>query len=107
MNAVSEIYNLTKSFPEEEKFGLVSQMRRSSVSIPSNIAEGYGRGSKVEYSRYVKISRGSLYELDTQVEIAKSQDFINNENYKRMMGHLEEIGKMINGLITALQKTNS
>ena len=106
MKLVSEIYSVTRSFPEEEKFGLVSQMRPSAVSIPSNIAEGYGRGSKVEYARYVKISRGSMYELDTQVEIAKTQDFINIEHYKHLMGNLEEIGKMLNGLVNALQKTS-
>ena len=106
MKLVSEIYKVTRNFPDTEKFGLVSQMRRSAVSIPSNIAEGYGRGSKVEYARYVKISRGSMYELDTQVEIARTQDFLNNENYKKITGNLEEIGRMLNGLVSALQKTS-
>lgn len=85
MSLVNEIYLTTKSFPEEEKFSLVSQMRRSAISIPSNIAEGYGRGSKSEYARFVKIARGSMYELDTQMEIAKSQKFLTQENYKNII----------------------
>ena len=106
MSLVNEIYLTTKSFPEEEKFSLVSQMRRSAISIPSNIAEGYGRGSKSEYARFVKIARGSMYELDTQMEIAKSQKFLTQENYKNINMRLDEIGRMINGLITALCKTS-
>lgn len=106
MSLVNEIYFTTKNFPEEEKFSLVSQMRRSAISIPSNIAEGYGRGTKTEYARFVKIARGSMYELDTQMEIAKSQKFLTQENYKNINMRLDEIGKMINGLITALCKTS-
>lgn len=104
MSLVNEIYTITKQFPEEEKFSLVSQMRRSAVSIPSNIAEGYGRGSKTEYARFVKIARGSMYELDTQMEIAKSQTFLTQANYKSILMRLDEIGRMLNGLVTALSK---
>jgi four helix bundle protein len=64
------VYSLTAKIPESEKFGLISQIRRSSVSIPSNIAEGYGRNYKKDYSRFLQIARGSLFECQTQIEIA-------------------------------------
>ncbi|MFP5436307.1 MAG: four helix bundle protein [Bacteroidia bacterium] len=70
MVVVTQIYNVTKSFPKEEVFGLTSQIRRCAVSIPSNIAEGYGRQSNPEFIRFVNIASGSLYELQTQIEIA-------------------------------------
>jgi four helix bundle protein len=65
------IYQLTRSFPAEERFGLASQLRRASVSVPSNIAEGAGRGSRGEFLRFIAIARGSLAELQTQLEIAR------------------------------------
>jgi len=71
MMLVSKIYELTRKLPEDERFGLISQMRRSSVSIPSNIAEGWGRLSRKNYIQFLRISRGSLYELETQILITK------------------------------------
>lgn len=104
MVLVDQIYEVSKAFPEEEKFGLTSQMRRAAVSIPSNIAEGYGRGGTKEYSRFVKISRGSVFELDTQVEIARNQNFINETVRINILNNMDEVGKMINGLIRSLEK---
>ena len=105
MVLVNQVYEITQGFPESEKFGLISQMRRAAVSIPSNIAEGYGRGSKLEYSRFVKISRGSLFELDTQMEIAKIQDFIDSSIHSDITKIVNEVGKMINGLIKSLERS--
>lgn len=78
---VKEIYLLTKTLPEEEKFGLISQMRRCAVSIPSNIAEGWRRNSTKSYVQFLTIARGSLLELETQIIICKELTYISNENY--------------------------
>src|SRR5690606_28578081 len=76
IDLVVSVYNLTKNFPIEEKFGLTSQLRRASVSIPSNIAEGAARSSKKEFIKYLYISLGSLAEVETQLEIAGRLKFI-------------------------------
>lgn len=76
MRLVTIVYNLTKAFPDEEKFGLISQIRRCSVSIPSNIAEGWGRLSRKNYIQFLRISRGSLFELETQILISKKLEYI-------------------------------
>ncbi|MDO4230215.1 MAG: four helix bundle protein [Capnocytophaga sp.] len=101
---VKQIYNVTRLFPEEEKFGLTNQIRRSSVSIPSNIAEGYGRGSSKSYLQFLSVARGSLFELETQLYIAKELRFISEENSQVIEGLIFEIGKMLNSLIVKLKK---
>lgn len=101
INLVKSTYNLTLSFPEDEKFGLTSQIKRASVSIPSNIAEGWGRTSTKEFIKYLKISRGSLFELETQVIIAKELNYIIDCN--EIEGLIEEISKMLNALIKKLE----
>lgn len=78
MDLVDEIYEISKDFPSEEKFGLTSQMRRAAVSVPSNLAEGAARKSKAEFANFVNIANGSLSELETQLLISKRQDYINN-----------------------------
>lgn len=93
---VVEIYKLTSTLPVEEKYGLVSQMRRAVVSIPSNIAEGSGRNSTKEYIRFVSISRSSLSELDTQLVICRGLNFISDLNQVKNL--VDEIGKMLHKL---------
>jgi len=101
---VKEIYLLTKKLPDEEKFGLTSQMRRCSVSIASNIAEGWGRNSTKSYIQFLRITRGSLLELETQVIICKELTYISNENYNRINNLIAEESKMLNALIKAINK---
>ena len=101
MDAVEEVYRLTERFPSEERFGLVSQMRRASVSIATNIAEGAARQTAKERLQFFFISRGSLSELDTQLEIAERLDFIQHEQRATTLQGLEEIGRLLNGLITS------
>ncbi|WP_109680619.1 four helix bundle protein [Xanthomarina spongicola] len=102
MALVTLIYNLTKTFPEDERFGLTSQMRRCSVSIPSNIAEGWGRLSRKNYIQFLRISRGSLYELETQILITKQLNYINDS--EKVESLIIEISKMLNSLIRKLEE---
>ena len=99
---VSEIYSVTKNFPNDERFGLTSQIRRAAVSIPSNIAEGKLRGGDVEFRRFLLIAFGSGGELETQIEIALKLGFINNSDYEKINSTLSEVMKMLNVLITKL-----
>jgi len=102
MNMVVMVYNLAKYFPDEEKFGLTSQIKRSAVSIPSNIAEGYGRNYTKDYLRFLQIARGSLFECQTQIEIAVNLQFVDNNHVKEINEFAVEIEKMLNSLITKL-----
>jgi len=104
MEMVTEIYRLTRNFPKEEMYGLVSQMRRAAVSIPSNIAEGQGRQSKGEFRQFLGIARGSYAELETQIEIAKNLGFLTIPN--PIDDQLAEVGRLLNGLIKSLATSN-
>lgn len=95
MQLVVLIYKITKSFPKDELFGLVSQMRKAVVSIPSNIAEGHGRCSNKELVRFLFISLGSSSELETQLIISKNLDLMNDENFKQLLLLNEEVRKML------------
>ena len=101
---VTEIYGLTKMLPTEEKFGLVSQMRRSGVSISSNLAEGHGRIGKNEFKHFVSISMGSLAELETQVLICQKLDYFTQNISDKLSENLNEINKMLHGLYKSLNK---
>ncbi len=104
---VKEIYIITRDFPNEEKYGLMSQMRRCAVSIPSNIAEGYGRQFKKETLQFLHISRGSLYELETQIYIAYDLSFISEEKLNKLLADLEECRRLLSGLINYFEKNLS
>ena len=104
MNWVTFVYSVTSKIPESEKFGLISQIRRSSVAIPSNIAEGYGRNYKKNYSRFLQIARGSLFECQTQIEIAINLNYISKEDCKEINELSIEIEKMLNSLINKLSE---
>lgn len=99
---VTKIYKLTRGFPDNEKFGLVSQMRRSAVSIPSNIAEGAARVSKKEFVRFLSIAQGSTSELETQLIISNNLGFLEERDIY-LLDELDEISRMINGLIKSLR----
>lgn len=106
MSLVTEIYKATSSFPKEEIFSITSQIRRCSISVPSNIAEGFGRKHKREYWRFLLISRGSLYELQTQIEIAGNLTFINENKLIELISHCNEIEKMLNKLISIIEQND-
>ena len=102
MALVKEVYALLKLLPKEEQYALSDQMRRSVVSIPSNIAEGYGRNSINDYARFLNIARGSKYELETQLHICVMLSYITEEQSKFAFELLQEIGKMLNSFIKKL-----
>jgi four helix bundle protein len=98
------IYALTRPFPNDERFGLISQMRRSSVSIASNIAEGSGRGSNPDFARFVEIAYSSLMELITQMKIASRQGLLPKPAYDEAYSKSETIARMLSGLRSSLAK---
>lgn len=101
-----DIYKTTVSFPKDEIFGLISQMKRSSSSIPTNIAEGCGRNSDKDFCRFLYIAFGSANELEYQILLSIDLSFINNENGQKLLYQIEEVKKMLNGLITKLNASS-
>lgn len=99
LELVSNVYKLTHSFPREEQFGLTSQIRRASVSIISNIAEGFARSSEIETKRFLEIARSSLVEVDTQIEISKTLGYISENNIKELKENSNHIFAMLTNLI--------
>ena len=98
MDLVTEIYRVTEGFPPEERFGLVKQMRRSAVSVPSNLAEGAARKGNGEFIQFLHMSMGSLSELDTQLEISRRLSFLTESDLARLGPLLSEVDKMLVGL---------
>ena len=102
MGLVEDVYRLTQRLPAGERFGLVAQMRRAAVSVPSNLAEGYGRGHRADYARHVAIANDSLNELQTQLLIAVRVGYLEAKADDGAMAMVAEIGKMLNALLRAL-----
>jgi len=101
---VLSIYYETKYFPKEEVYGLTSQIRRSAVSVPSNIAEGYGRGHSTDYIRFLQIASGSLYEFQTQLQIGLQLGYLNKEKYDEINSLSIEVEKMLSSLISKVRR---
>ena len=99
---VSEIYQLTSSFPKEEIYGLTNQIRRAAVSVPSNIAEGNGRGTSKDSNHFNFIARGSIYELETQLFIAFDLGYISEDQLKSILDKISECKKILQGFINYL-----
>ena len=99
-----EIYLITKNYPKEKIYGLVSQMRRSSVSIPCNIAEGYRRGHRKEYIQFLHMAHGSCGELETLMSLSYDLAMIDRDTFGKLYPMQEEISKLLNGLISSLVK---
>ncbi len=103
ISLVTKIYGITKTFPKDEQFGLTSQIRRASVSVASNIAEGAARASKKEFKHFLSIALGSSSELETQIIIAKNLNYINESVMSELLKCISVIQKMIYGLIKSLK----
>ena len=104
MDLSQEIYQVTRSFPKEEIFGLTNQLRRASVSIASNIAEGQGRLTQGEFLHFLGMARGSALEVETQLEIAKREGFTNVAVIERAQSIASEVVRILNAVITSLRK---
>ena len=98
------VYGITRSFPDDERFGLTNQMRRASVSVSSNIAEGSGRSSDKDFARFVEIGYGSVLEVVSQGFVAKGQLFMNETNFQGIYDQADELARMLSGLKSSLTK---
>ena len=104
MDLVVSVYRATKILPDNERFGLIAQMRRCAVSIPSNIAEGWGRGDSQDFTRFLTIGRGSLFELSTQVEVCQRLKF--RGEWGALLNQADEVGRILQGLIKSRTDRN-
>jgi four helix bundle protein len=102
MDLVVEVYQLTKSFPADERFGLTTQIQRAVVSIPANIAEGYGRLHRRDYVRHLSFARGSLVEAETHLQIAVRLNYVARDEGTKVWHQFQEIGRLLSGLIRSL-----
>ncbi|EDP96372.1 four helix bundle protein [Kordia algicida OT-1] len=100
----TSIYGATANFPDNERFGLVSQLRRASVSIASNIAEGASRRSNKDFYRFLEIAIGSAYEIETQLLIASDLNFLNQKDSEKLINELQSIIKMLSKLMSSLKR---
>jgi four helix bundle protein len=100
-----QIYQVTRHFPADERYGLTDQLRRAAVSIPSNIAEGYRRCSRTDYVRFLKIAFGSCGELETQLDICRDIGLIGSGDHDRLSALSSEVSKILNGLIRSLRQS--
>ena len=103
MGLVTNIYDITRNFPKDELFGIVSQIRRCAVSIPSNIAEGYGRNSTNDYLRFLRMSVGSLFELQTQIEISYNIEYLDYEKFNDLYEKTKELERMLSSMIRKIK----
>ncbi|MCB1065697.1 MAG: four helix bundle protein [Verrucomicrobiae bacterium] len=102
MDLAVELYQISKAFPAEERFGLTSQIRKSAVSVPSNIAEGHARSSTGDYIRFLKISKASLAELETQAILSQRLGYVDRETITPFLDQIRTLGRMLNSLISKL-----
>jgi len=101
---VTDVYSLTNKFPIDERYGLASQLNRAVISIPSNIAEGWGRQLSKNYLQFLRIARGSLMEVETMILISKNLNFIYEKDFLEIQNKIEEVGKMLQGLIKSINQ---
>ncbi len=106
MLLVKEVYLLTKFFPKEELFALTSQIKRASVSVSANIAEGLGRQYKKDTLQFLHISRGSLYELETLINVAVMVEIVNAEQFEKLLKMIDETARLLSGFITYIGKSS-
>ena len=104
MELATLVFEVSKTFPKSEQFGLINQIRRAAFSIPSNIAEGFCRGGRPEFRQFLQIAFGSGAELETELTIGKNTDMLKENDYYLLMQKLDEITRMLNKMITIIRK---
>jgi four helix bundle protein len=107
MKLARDVYALTLKFPKDELFGLTSQLRRAAVSVPSNIAEGHGRLTDNGFAVFLGQARGSLFEVETQIELARALGYLALADAKQSLADCEEVAKMLNGLLKTLREKDT
>lgn len=105
MELCEAVYRQTRQFPAEERFGLTWQMKRAAISIPCNVAEGYGRGTTRDCRQFILVARGSALELETQIMLSLRLGFLNGDTANELITQVREIIRMLTGLIRSLDKT--
>jgi four helix bundle protein len=105
MEFVERIYTISARFPAEERFGLTNQLRRAAVSIPANIAEGRGRETSADFARFLVIARGSLFEVETYIYLARNIGYISEDEVNELIADSSEIARLLNGLIRSVTTT--
>ena len=103
MDLVTDVYSAVEDFPDYEKFGITSQIRRSSVSIPANIAEGFGRNSQKDFKRFLQISMGSLFELQTELEVSKNLSYLSQQHFDNLYEDTREVERMLSSFIRTIK----
>ena len=103
MGLVTSIYKMTAQFPKEEEFGLKAQLRRAAVSVPSNIAEGLARQTKPDKLRFLNMSQASLSEIDTQIEITRQLEYLDDDRYARIMSDILDVQMLLSGLTRSVR----
>lgn len=103
MELAEQVYQATETFPTGERFGQVSQMRRAGISVPANVAEGFGRGRKAEFRRFLEIARGSLFELQTHAELARRLGWIAGKHLSRLRELSQEVDRLLSGLLRSVK----
>jgi four helix bundle protein len=104
MDLVTALYDATEEFPKRETYSLTDQMRRAAISVPSNIAEGQARYSNPQFRHFLRISRGSLAELETQVLIAQRRNYLSESQAAELLKRANEVGRILSGLIDSLKQ---
>ena len=104
MDLSVDVYRLSESFPADERFGLTSQLRRSSSSVAANIAEGFGRESRAAFAQFLRVARGSLHETETHVELALRLGYLTRDGAQELLGKADRIGRMMRGLLSSLTR---
>jgi four helix bundle protein len=103
MDLAEDVYRITKNFPKEETYGLTIQLRRAAVSVPSNISEGKGRSSDKELAQFLCHSRGSLFEIETQINLARRLGYLDTQEAEAVLRNTARVGQLLNGLLRAFR----